>query len=140
MKQRLVFGLQSRLTLSSKTNLNSLILFEILVVGFANIPVLLIAKALNTTNAKYLIAGYNTMSDLDRGKIDVKRLVSSTKTFLYLLATVPFLAFVVLITASRLEIAVGGYCLVVIVLICWFFVFTKKAGLRYQQAFWAGNY
>ena len=82
MKQRLVFGLQSRLTLSSKTNLNSLILFEILIVGFANIPVLLIAKALNTTNAKHLIAGYNTMSDLDREKIDVKRLVSSTKTFL----------------------------------------------------------
>ena len=130
MKQRLVFGLQSRLTLSSKTNLNSLILFEILIVGFANIPVLLIAKALNTTNAKHLIAGYNTMSALDREKIDVKRLLSSTKTFLYLLATVPFLAFVVLITASRLEIAVGGYCLVVIVLICWFFVFTKKAGLR----------
>ena len=70
------------------------------------------------------------MSDLDRKKIDVKRLVSSTKTFLYLLATVPFLAFVVLITASSLEIAVGGYCLVVIVLICWFFVFTKRVGLR----------
>lgn len=130
MKQKLVYGLQSQSTLSSKTSLNSLILFEILIVGFANIPVLLVAKALNTTNAKYLIAGYNTMSDLDRGKIDVKRLVSSTKTFLYLLATVPFLAFVVLITASRLEIAVGGYCLVVFVLICWFFVFTKKAGLR----------
>ena len=111
-------GLQSQSTLSSKTSLNSLILFEILIVGFANIPILLVAKALNTTNAKYLIAGYNTMSDLDRGKIDVKRLVSSTKTFLYLLATVPFLAFVVLITASSLEIAVGGYCLVVIVLIC----------------------
>jgi len=110
--------------------LNSLILFEILIVGFANIPVLLVAKALNTTNAKYLIAGYNTMSDFDRVKIDVKRLISSTKTFLYLLATVPFLAFVVLITASRLEIAVGGYCLVVIVLICWFFVFTKRVGLR----------
>jgi hypothetical protein len=52
--------------------LNSLILFEILVVGFANIPVLLVAKALNTTNAKYLIAGYNTMSDLDRGKLMLK--------------------------------------------------------------------
>ena len=98
--------------------------------GFANIPVLLIAKALNTTNAKHLIAGYNTMSDFDREKIDAKRLVSSTKTFLHLLATVPFLAFVVLTTASRLEIAVGGYCLVVIVLICWFFVFVKKTGLR----------
>ena len=110
--------------------MNSLVLFEVLIVGFANIPVLLIAKALNTSNAKYIIAGYNTMSDLDRKKIDVKRLVSSTKTFLYLLATVPFLAFVVLITTSRLEIAVGGYCLVVIVLICWFFVFTKKTGLR----------
>ena len=130
MKQRLVYGLQSQSTLGSKTNLNSLILFEVLIVGFANIPVLLIAKALNTTNAKYLIAGYNTMSDLDRQKIDVKRLVSLTKTFLYLLATVPFLAFVVLITTSGLEIAVGGYCIVVIVLICWLFVFTKKAGLR----------
>ena len=130
MKQRLVYGLQSQSTLSSKTSLNSLILFEVLIVGFANIPILLIAKALSASNAKYLIAGYNTMSDLDRKKIDVKRLVSSTKTFLYLLATVPFLAFVVLITASGLEIAVGGYCLVVIVLICWFFAFTKKAGLR----------
>ncbi len=130
MKQRLVCGLQSQSTLSSKTSLNSLILFEILIVGFANIPVLLIAKALNTSNAKYIIAGYNTMSDLDRKKIDVKRLVSSTKTFLYLLATVPFLAFVLLITTSELMVAVGGYCLVVIVLICWFFVFTKKTGLR----------
>ena len=130
MKQRLVYGLQSQSTLSSKTSLNSLILFEVLIVGFANIPILLIAKALSTSNAKYLIAGYNTMSDLDRKKIDVKRLVSSTKTFLYLLATVPFLAFVVLITTSSLEIAVGGYCLVVIVLICWFFVFTKRVGLR----------
>jgi len=130
VKQKLVYGLQSQSTLSFKTSLNSLILFEILIVGLANIPVLLIAKALNTTNAKYLIAGYNTMPDLEREKIDVERLVSSTKTFLYLLATVPFLAFVILITASRLEIAVGGYCLVVIILICWFFVFTKKAGLR----------
>ena len=130
MKQKLVYGLQSQSTLSFKTSLNSLILFEVLIVGLANIPVLLIAKALNTTNAKYLIAGYNIMSDLEREKIDVERLVSSTKTFLYLLATVPFLAFVILITASRLEIAVGGYCLVVIILICWFFVFTKKAGLR----------
>ena len=126
-----MYGLQSQSTLSFKTSLNSLILFEILIVGFANIPVLLVAKSFKTPQMpKYLIAGYNTMSDLDRKKIDVKRLVSSTKTFLYLLATVPFLAFVVLITASSLEIAVGGYCLVVIVLICWFFVFTKKAGLR----------
>ena len=123
-------GLQSQSTLSSKTNLNSLIPFEVLILGFANIPILLVAKALNTSNAKYIIAGYNTMSDLDRQKIDVERLVSTTKTFLYLLATVPFLAFVVLITTNKLEIAVGGYCLVVVVLICWFFVFTKKAGLR----------
>jgi hypothetical protein len=130
VKQRLVYGLQSQSTLSSKTSLNSLILFEVLIVGFANIPILLVAKTLNTSNAKYIIAGYNTMSDLDRQKIDVKRLVSSTKTFLYLRATVPFLAFVVLITTSKRVVAVGGYCLVVIVLICWFFVFIKKVGLR----------
>jgi hypothetical protein len=130
VKQRLVSGLQSQSTLSSKTNLNSLILFEVLIVGFANIPVLLTAKALNASNAKYIIAGYNTMSDSDRQKIDVKRLVSSTKIFLYLLSTFPFLAFVILITTSGLMVAVGGYCLVVIVLICWFFVFTKKTGLR----------
>jgi len=125
-----VSGLQSQSTLNSKTNLNSLVLFEILVVGFANIPILLVAKALNSTNVKYIIAGYNTMSDSDRGKIDVKKLVSSSKTLLYLLATIPFLAFVALITTSGLVVAVGGYCLVVIVLICWFFVFTKKSGIR----------
>ena len=85
-------------------------LFEILIMGFVNIPVLLIAKALNTSNAKHVIAGYNTMSDFDRQKIDVKRLVSSTKIFLYLLATAPFFAFVVLITTSGLVVAVGGYC------------------------------
>jgi len=130
VKQKLVYGLQSQSTLSSKTSINSLVLFEVFIVGLVNIPILLVAKALNTSNAKYLIAGYNTMPDLDRKKIDVKKLVSSTKTFLYLLATVPFLAFVFLITASGLEIAVGGYCLVVIILICWFFVFTKKVRLR----------
>jgi len=130
VKQKLVSGLQSQSTLNSKTNLNSLVLFEILVVGFANIPILLVAKALNSTNVKYIIAGYNTMSDSDRGKIDVKKLVSSSKTLLYLLATIPFLAFVALITTSGLVVAVGGYCLVVIVLICWFFVFTKKSGIR----------
>jgi len=110
--------------------LNSLVLFEILVVGFANIPILLVARALNSTNVKYIIAGYNTMSDSDRGKIDVKKLVSSSKTFLYLLATIPFLAFVALITTSGLIVAVGGYCLVVIVLIYWFFIFTKKSEIR----------
>jgi hypothetical protein len=46
--------------------LDALVLFEILVVGLVNIPVLLIAKLLNTSNAKYVIAGYNTMSDYER--------------------------------------------------------------------------
>jgi len=130
VKQRLVYGLQFQSTLSSKTNSDSLIFFEILVVGVANIPILLIAKFLNTSNAKYIIAGYNTMSDYDRKKIDVKILAAFTKKFLYLLATVPFLAFVVLITLGGLDTAVKGYCLFVIVLICWFFIFTKRVGLR----------
>jgi len=38
-------------------------------VGLANIRVLLIAKALNASNAKYIIAGYNTISDFDRKKL-----------------------------------------------------------------------
>ena len=98
--------------------------------GAANIPILLIAKFLNTSNAKHIIAGYNTMSDYDRKKIDVKILVAFTKKFLYLLATVPFLAFIVLITAGGLDMAVKGYCLFVIVLICWFFIFTTRVGIR----------
>ena len=84
MKLKLVYGLQYQSTLSFKTNLNSLVLFEILVVGLANIPILLIAKLLNTSNAKYVIAGYNTMSDYEREKINVKDLVKFTKKFLYL--------------------------------------------------------
>ena len=130
VKLKLVYGLQYQSTLSSKTNLDSLVLFEILVVGLANIPILLIAKLLNTSNAKYVIAGYNTMSDYEREKINVKDLVKFTKKFLYLLATVPFLAFVILISAGGLDVAVGGYCLFVIILSCWFFIFTKKTGLR----------
>ena len=110
--------------------MDSLVLFEILVVGLANIPILLIAKLLNTSNAKYVIAGYNTMSDYEREKINVKDLVKFTKKFLYLLATVPFLAFVFLISSGGLNVAVGGYCLFVIILSCWFFIFTKKTGLR----------
>jgi hypothetical protein len=99
-------------------------------VGFINIPILLIAKFLNTLNAKYIIAGFNDMSEYDRQKINVKFLVASTKKFLYLLAIIPFLTFIVLITTISLDMAIGGYCLVVTILICWFFVFTKRVGLR----------
>jgi len=41
-------------------------------VGLTNIRVLLIAKALNASNAKYIIAGYNTISDFDRKKLMLK--------------------------------------------------------------------
>jgi len=41
-------------------------------VGLANIRVLLIAKTLNASNAKYIIASYNTMSDFDRKKLVLK--------------------------------------------------------------------
>ena len=98
--------------------------------GFINIPILLTAKFLNTLNAKYIIAGYNKMSEHDRQKINVKLLVSSTKKFLYLLAIIPFLAFIVLITTISLDMAIGGYCLIVTILTCCFFVFTKRVGLR----------
>jgi hypothetical protein len=99
-------------------------------VGCINIPILLTAKFLNTLNAKYIIAGYNKMSEHDRQKINVKLLVSHTKKFLYLLAIIPFLAFIVLITTISLDKAIGGYCLIVTILTCWFFVFTKRVGLR----------
>lgn len=105
-------------------------LCAILIVGCINIPIMLIAKFLNTSNANHIIAGYNTMSEQDRQKINVKIIVASTKKILYLLATIPFLAFIVLITTIGLDMAIGGYCLVVTILICWFFVFTKKVGLR----------
>lgn len=52
---------------------------------FIIICVLFIALAfiLTENNAKYLLAGYNTMSPEERKKVDIKGLIAYFKSFLF---------------------------------------------------------
>ena len=67
--------------------------FEITIVGFVSLLILLIAKSLNKNNAKFILAGYNTMSEEERLKYDIGLIVSLAKKFLYSLAVIPFVFF-----------------------------------------------
>ena len=67
--------------------------FEITIVGFVSLFILLIAKSLNKNNAKFILAGYNTMSEEERLKYDIGLIVSLAKKFLYSLAVIPFMCF-----------------------------------------------
>src|SRR5210317_1208358 len=67
--------------------------FEITIVGFISLLTLLIARSLNKNNAKFILAGYNTMSEEERLKYDIGLVVSLAKKFLYSLAVIPFLCF-----------------------------------------------
>ena len=50
--------------------------FEITIVGFVSLFILLIAKSLDKNNAKFILAGYNTMSEEERLKYDIGLVVS----------------------------------------------------------------
>ena len=63
--------------------------FEITIVGFISLLILLIARSLNKNNAEFILAGYNTMSEEERLKYD-GLVVSLAKKFLYSLAVIPF--------------------------------------------------
>ena len=67
--------------------------FEITIVGFISLFILLITKSLNKNNAKFILAGYNTMSEEERLKYDIGLIVSLAKKFLYSLAVIPFVCF-----------------------------------------------
>jgi hypothetical protein len=58
--------------------------FEIAIVGFVSLFILLIAKSLNKKNAKFILAGYNTMSEEERLKYDIGLIVSLAKNFYFL--------------------------------------------------------
>ena len=68
--------------------------FEITIAGFVSLLILLIARSLNKNNAKFILAGYNTMSEKERLKYDIGLIVSLAKKFLYSLAVIPFVCFV----------------------------------------------
>ena len=55
--------------------------FEITIVGFVSLLILLIAKSLNKNNAKFILAGYNTISEQERLKYDVSLIFGLAKNF-----------------------------------------------------------
>ena len=68
--------------------------FEITIAGFVSLLILLIARSLNKNNAKFILAGYNIMSEEERLKYDIGLIVCLAKKFLYSLAVIPFVCFV----------------------------------------------
>jgi hypothetical protein len=99
--------------------------FEITIVGFVSLFILLIAKSLNKNNAKFILAGYNTMSEEERLKYDIGLIVSLAKKFLYSLAVIPFMCFVFFIFFFDLIKAAVVYSTVILLMIIKFIVSSK---------------
>jgi hypothetical protein len=99
--------------------------FEITIVGFVSLLILLIAKSLNKNNAKFILAGYNTMSEEERLKYDIGLIVSLAKKILYSFAVIPFVCFVFFIFFFDAIKAAVVYSAVVLLMIIKFIVSSK---------------
>ena len=99
--------------------------FEITIVGFVSLFILLIAKSLDKNNAKFILAGYNTMSEEDRLKYDIGLVVSLAKKFLYSLAVIPFVCFVFFNLFFDVIKAAVVYSAVILLMIIKFIVSSK---------------
>ena len=100
--------------------------FEITIVGFVSLLVHLIAKSLNKNNAKFILAGYNTMSEEERLKYDIDLIVSLAKKFLYSLAVIPFVCFVFFIFFFDVIKAAVVYSTVILLMIIKVIISSKK--------------
>ena len=69
----------------------SLVLF--LTIAFMSLLYLLIGFGINKDNAKYLLAGYNTMSQEEQDKFDIDRYLNFLKPFFKKLALYPSITY-----------------------------------------------
>ena len=99
--------------------------FEITIVGFVSLLILLIAKSLNKNNAKFILAGYNTMSEEENLKSAIGPIVILAKKFLYSLAVIPFLCFVFFYLFFDVIKAAVVYSTVILLMIIKFIVSSK---------------
>ena len=83
----------------------------ILALIFVNIIFIAIAKYINTENAKFFLAGYNTMSDKERDNFDLVNYLKFFKSFFIKLTFYSTLIFAVTYFAYSEEVATIAWCI-----------------------------
>ena len=78
---------------------------------FVNIIFIAIAKYINTENAKFFLAGYNTMSDKERDNFDLVNYLKFFKSFFIKLTFYSTLIFAVTYFTYSEEIAAIAWCI-----------------------------
>ena len=77
-----------------------------------------LALGLNKDNAKYLLSGYNTMSEKE--KYDIENYLILFKKFFLVLAGTSTVVFLILINLWNAKIAVMAYSIYLTVMLIWF--------------------
>ena len=78
------------------------------------------ALGLNKKNAKYLLSGYNTMSEKERENFDIVNYLILFKKFFLILAGSSTIVFTLLINLLNAKIAVIAYSSYLIIMLIWF--------------------
>tara|TARA_B110000014_G_C19924461_1_gene478252 strand:- start:440 stop:748 length:309 start_codon:yes stop_codon:yes gene_type:complete len=93
---------------------------------FVNIIFLAIAKYINTENAKFFLAGYNTMSEKERNNFDLVSYLKFFKSFFIKLTFYSTLIFAVTYFFYYEEIAAIAWCLSLTVPWPYFIIKSQK--------------
>jgi hypothetical protein len=81
---------------------------------------LIIAFGMTKENSKYLLSGYNTMSEKERKKFDIENYLSFLKRFLVILTSTSTLIFFILVYFFDEKIAVMSYASYLMIMLIWF--------------------
>ena len=82
---------------------------------FVDIIFIGVAYLVNKDNAKYLMAGYNTMSKEERKKVDLENLLIFWKKFFVILAFASTLIFIIsyLMFSEAVTVVIWSVCLII---------------------------
>jgi len=82
---------------------------------FVDVIFILIAYLVNKNNAKYLMAGYNTMSVEERKKVDLENLLIFWKKFFVILTFASTLIFIIsyLMFSEAVTAVIWSVCLII---------------------------
>ena len=96
------------------------------VVAFVSSLYLIIAYSINKENSKYLLAGYNTMSNDDRKKFDINNFFKFFKYFFKLQSLLSILIFVIFKLLVNEKIALIFYSIFLIFCPLYMIIKSKK--------------
>ncbi len=97
-----------------------------IVVAFVSSLYLIIGYSINKENSKYLLAGYNTMSNDDRKKFDIDNFLKFFKYFFKLQSFISILIFVIFKLLMNEKIALIFYSIFLILCPLYMIIKSKK--------------